>query len=211
MLGRLHESGRIANELPLYITEYGYETDPPDSGRGIPPETQARYLSLAAFEAWRRPQTRMFAQFLFQDIADPASYQTGLLYPDGREKPAIQAFKLPFWAEAREVNGQPFVLVFGQVRPGTGEQQVELELQGQDGIWRPEKSLPSKPVDDSDCPESSARFLTDRDGFYLRALPYQGVMAYRARWIRPDGRSEYGVPVTVGVPAAPATPEPQAR
>src|SRR5204862_522350 len=77
----------------------------------------------------------MFAQFLFQDIADPASYQTGLLFPDGRSKPALQAFKLPFWAQAQEANGQSYVLIWGQVRPDSGAQNVALELQQADGTW----------------------------------------------------------------------------
>jgi hypothetical protein len=203
LLAELHKRGRIAGELPLYLTEYGYETNPPDTGRGVPPETQARYISQAAFLAWRNPDVRMFAQFLFQDQADPGSYQTGLLFPDGRDKPALQAFKLPFWAEAHEQDGQPFVVAWGQVRPGAGSQQVELEVQGGDGVWRGVPSLPAGPGrgDGRDCPGEDQQFLTDSDGFYLRALPYRGVLAYRARWLRPDGKTEYAPPVTVGVPA----------
>lgn len=203
LLADLKRRGRIADDLPLYLTEYGYESNPPDAGRGVPPETQARYMSQATFEAWRNPDVPMFAQFLLQDIADPRSYQTGLLFHDGAEKPALQAFKLPFWAETRQANGQPFVLAFGQVRPGTGPQKVQIEAQGGDGVWREVPSLP--PADQRDgrsCPAENAQFLTDDHGFYLRALPYNGVVSYRARWTRPDGGTEYAPPVAVGVPAA---------
>ncbi|MFL5894207.1 MAG: hypothetical protein ACJ76Z_03720 [Thermoleophilaceae bacterium] len=209
LLAQLHERGRITTDLPLYLTEFGYESNPPDAKRGVPPETQARYLSQAAFMAWRAPDVRMFAQFLFQDLSDPRNYQTGLLYSDGREKPALQAFKLPFWAQAQEANGQPFVIAWGQVRPGSSPQKVALEVQGSDGVWRAVPSVSAGPGrgDGRDCPAENEQFLTDQDGFYLRALPYQGVVAYRARWTRPDGGSEYAPPVTVGAPApAPATP-----
>src|SRR4051794_26168174 len=202
LLKQLHDAGRITTALPLYLTEFGYESKPPVTGRGVPPETQARYMSLGAFEAWRNPDTRMFAQFLFQDLADPRSYQTGLLYPDGRDKPAVQAFKLPFWAEAKEANGQPYVLIWGQVRPGSGPQSVALEMQRPDGTWHTIPSTAATPQPDGrSCPAEDEQFLTDEDGFYLRALPYQGVLAYRARWARPDGRSDYATPVTVGVPS----------
>jgi hypothetical protein len=207
LLSDLHARGRIATKLAVYVTEFGYESSPPDTGRGVPPETQAQYLSHASFLAWRNPDVRMFAQFLFQDIADPRSYQTGLLYPDGRDKPALQAFKLPFWAEAHAAAGQqPFVLAWGQVRPGSGSQTVGLEVQGGDGVWRAVPSFAAGPgsSDGRDCPTDQESFLTDEDGFYLRALPYQGIVAYRARWTRPDGGAEYAPPITVGVPAPPS-------
>ena len=202
LLTELNKRGRITTVPPLYLTEFGYETNPPDLGRGVSPDTQSRYLSQATFLAWRNPNVRMFAQFLFQDQGDPRSYQTGLLYPDGREKPALQAFRLPFWAEAHESNGQPFVAAWGQARPGTGPQTVSLEVQGGDGVWRDVPSVPAGPSggDGRACPSEKEQFLTDEQGFYLRALPYRGIVAYRARWTRSDGGTEYAPPVTVGVP-----------
>jgi hypothetical protein len=204
LLKQLHAAGRITSDLPLYLTEFGYESNPPDTSRGVPPETQARYMSLGAFEAWRDPDTRMFAQFLFQDISDPRSYQTGLLYPDGQSKPALQAFKLPFWAQAEEVNGQPYVLVWGQVRPDAGAQRVALEVQHPDGTWHTIPSVPGTNggPDGRNCLSQDQTFMTDGDGFYLRLIPYNGIIAYRARWMRPDGGTDYTTPVTVGLPAA---------
>jgi hypothetical protein len=201
LLGQLHDKGRITTKLPLYLTEFGYESNPPDRGRGVPPETQARYMAQASFLAWRNPDTRMFAQFLFQDMSDPRSYQTGLLFPDGRSKPALQAFKLPFWAQAQESNGNPYVLVWGQVRPERGPQSVALELQHPDGSWTTVPSFPANPTPDGrNCPTQDKQFLTDENGFYLRIVPYQGVMTYRARWMRSDGGTDYAPPITVGVP-----------
>src|SRR4051812_38779318 len=55
LLKQLHDKGRIATALPLYITEFGYESNPPDKGRGVSPDTQARYMALGSFLAWRNP------------------------------------------------------------------------------------------------------------------------------------------------------------
>jgi hypothetical protein len=201
LLKQLHDKGRITTQLPLYLTEFGYESDPPDSRRGVPPETQARYMALGSFLAWRNPDTRMFAQFLFQDMADPRSYQTGLLFPDGRSKPALQSFKLPFWAQTQQASGQAYVLVWGQVRPDHGPQSVALEVQRPDGTWQTTPSVQANPNPDGrNCPTQDKQFLTDENGFYLRVVPYQGVVSYRARWMRPDGGTDYAPPVTVGVP-----------
>ncbi|MBA3749245.1 MAG: hypothetical protein H0W96_17375, partial [Solirubrobacterales bacterium] len=51
LLGALHARGRIERALPLYLTEYGYETNPPDRTRGVSERTQARYHGLATFLA----------------------------------------------------------------------------------------------------------------------------------------------------------------
>ena len=50
-------------------------------------------------------------------------WHSGLYFHDGRPKePAVQAFKIPFWAEARSLAGQDVVVLFGQVRPSDGPQ-----------------------------------------------------------------------------------------
>jgi hypothetical protein len=93
LIERLVRRGRIDRPLPLYITEYGFETDPPDGGRGVPLARQAAWLEQAAAIAAARPDTRMFAQFLLRDIGPgSAGYQTGLRFSDGRPKPSLRAF-----------------------------------------------------------------------------------------------------------------------
>jgi hypothetical protein len=211
LLGSLHRRGRIASRLPIYVTEYGYETNPPDIVRGVSLQAQARYHGQATFLAWRRPDVAMFAQFLLNDIPPPPGagpversidWHSGLYFHDGRAKPAAQAFKLPFWAESRSVAGQDVVVLFGQVRPNAGRKRAEIQTRGADGIWRPIRSLETRPAADASCGDSdTTEFLTDSEGFYLRVVPYEGRAAYRARWIKADGRSEYGVPVTVGAPS----------
>jgi hypothetical protein len=216
LLAELRKRGRTAQDLPLYVTEYGYETNPPDPRRGVPPDVQARWHGLATWLAWKQPDNRMFAQFLLQDLGpDPRygsgsprrwqNYQTGLLTYRGEEKPALEAFKLPFWAEARVVDGTPAVIAFGQVRPGDDPQRVAIEAQGGDGVWRPIGSFDSRASKEG-CHDDVTDFLTDPNGFYLRTLPYQGVIAYRPRWTRTDGKFEWGEPVAVGAPLPEANP-----
>lgn len=198
LLDALHHRGRTATRLPIYVTEYGYETNPPDKRRGVSLEDQARFMGQSTFLAWQRPDVRMFAQFLLNDVVHASeSWQTGLYFYDGRPKPAAQAFRTPFWAETRSFAGQDVVLLFGQVRPREGRKRVSVEMQGPDGVWRPINSLETRASSDGACGKQTEDFLTDTEGFYLRIAAYQGPASYRMRWIKNDGKSEYGTPVTV--------------
>ena len=203
LLRELRARGRIETELPLYVTEYGYESNPPDFARGVAPRTQARYLGLATYLAWKQPDTRMFAQFLLQDIGPDRrygtrsarrwhDYQTGLYYHDGRPKPALQAFRLPFWIEPRGFGVEPELTIFGQVRPGAGSQRVTIERRAGDGSWEGVASRERDPLD-ACCSLASVEFDTDAEGFYLRTVPNTGGGSYRARWLLPDGRSRTSI------------------
>jgi hypothetical protein len=211
-LDRLHSLGRTTSRLNIFVTEFGYETNPPDAIRGVSLEEQAQYHGLATYIAWKQTDVTMFAQFLLNDIGPPPdaknpidrsyNFQTGLFFYDGRAKPAAAAFKLPFWAEAQSIAGNDVVVLFGQVRPSTGRKRMEIEMQAPDGSWIPVRTYETRPAGDLTCGDTTS-FLTDTQGFYLRLAPYQGPTSYRARWIKADGESEYGVPIPVGPPETP--------
>ena len=210
LLERLHKGGRTTSRLPIFITEYGYETNPPDVIRGVSLKDQARYHGLATYLAWKQADVAMFAQFLLNDIGPREGgnneidrsydFQTGLYFHDGRPKPAVAAFKLPFWAESRTLAGNDAVVLFGQVRPSAGRKRMEIEVRGPEHTWVPVQTYETRTAGDLSCGDS-ASFLTDAEGFYQRVAPYQGPATYRARWIKADGKSEYGTSVPVGPPA----------
>ena len=211
-LDRLHALGRTSARFPIHVTEYGYETNPPDVLRGVSLRQQARYHGLATWMAWRQQDVASFAQFLMNDISTPSEgsrlersrdWQSGLYFSDGRPKPAAQAFKVPFWAEARSVAGSDVVVFFGQVRPSAGRKRIEVEVRAPDGTWVPIQTYETRYSGDYDCGEETASFLTDGHGVYQRIAPYQGPAAYRARWIKADGKSEYGVTMRVRAPGPP--------
>jgi hypothetical protein len=126
LLAALAERGRVEGRLPVYVTEFGYETDPPDPRRGVSLIRQAEYLPQALAEALARPDVRMHAQFLLRDLGDDGLYQTGLQLPDGRPKPALLGFHAPF--AVRKGTG------LGLVRPGRGVRRACLERQ-LNGRW----------------------------------------------------------------------------
>jgi hypothetical protein len=83
----------------LWITEYGYQTNPPDPA-GVTPQRQAAWMRLAHIIARRHPRIDLFLWFLIQDEPDrngPAlgydGWQSGLVDLNGVRKPAFFSFQ----------------------------------------------------------------------------------------------------------------------
>jgi hypothetical protein len=223
LIGQLHARGRIASWWPLYDTEYGYETGPPDPFQSTTPAQQARYVGQAAYLAWQDPNTRMFAQFELRDV-DPATgrraraaktsraywadYQSGLYYADGRAKPAAIAFQLPFWAQHVLHGGDQAVRLWGMVRPGSSRRVVRFERQDPGtAAWIPVHTYGVA------CAPQQPEMFTDGGGVVTSLAPWTGPASYRMSWLRPDDNTWMpGVAVDVGE-AAPvaATAQLQSR
>lgn len=76
--------------IPVWITEYGYETRPREP-LGVTTAKQAAYMSAVLRQLRADPRVQMFIWFIFRD--SPASlWQSGLLNPSGTKKPAYQTF-----------------------------------------------------------------------------------------------------------------------
>ena len=94
-------AGRTATRLPLWDTEGGVQTDPPDRLFGVPPPRQARFLNEIEWMLWRTPTVRSVAQYLWRDERNLEAFQTGLRFADGRPKPSLRAWRLPIHVRCR--------------------------------------------------------------------------------------------------------------
>ena len=77
----------------MWITEYGYQTNPPDRIAGVTPSKQAAYLTQAVAFAWRHPQIDLFLWFLLRDEDRLDGWQSGLTTVGGARKPSFNAFR----------------------------------------------------------------------------------------------------------------------
>jgi hypothetical protein len=84
---------RLYGHKQLWITEYGYQTRPPDRHFGVSLRTQARYLTKAYAVARRNPRITMMLWFLLRDERRISGWQSGLLTASGKPKPAFNAFR----------------------------------------------------------------------------------------------------------------------
>jgi hypothetical protein len=142
---------RYFGPKPVWFTEYGYQTKPPDPYLGVPPQKQATLLSLAAMRVWRLPRVTMLIQYLYRDEVLLSRFQTGLVYSDDKPKPSLQGFKLPF----AEMSRSGFeTVVWGQVRSSApGRKPYRLEVLHKN-VWQP----------------VGHDRLTNNDGFFVRTI-----------------------------------------
>ena len=89
----LRELKRLYGNKHLWITEYGYQTKPPDRAFGVSWTKQAAYLSQAYSIARRNPRIDMMLWFLLRDEDRLDGWQSGLLTVTGQRKPSFEAFR----------------------------------------------------------------------------------------------------------------------
>ena len=89
----IREVTRLYGNKRIWITEYGYQTNPPDTIFGVTLANQARYLTQAFGIVKRNPRIDMMLWFLLRDEGNLGGWQSGLMTIDGRKKPAYFAFK----------------------------------------------------------------------------------------------------------------------
>jgi len=186
-LGRLLDTlsmqsgAKIAAGLQIYLTEFGYESNPPDPRNGIPPMRQAQFNQLAEFLAYSDPRVKTTTQFLLRD-AGPLTrfakgsrfywftYQSGLLTLRGRAKPAAFSYALPFVVYKHPDPAQ--LSFWGQLRfrPNGAADDATI-------MWRPNATTPFQPV---------ATVKTNFRGFFSGALTLPGLGGeYRAVYFNP--------------------------
>jgi hypothetical protein len=134
----LNEVHRTFGNARVWLTEYGYQTNPPDPALGVPPARQAQYVAEAALRAYLAPRVDMLIHFLYRDEPTVARFQSGLVYLNDRPKPALAAFELPLAQRARH---GARVSLWGQERvPEAGAVTIQVYRGGWKTLARPGRS-----------------------------------------------------------------------
>jgi hypothetical protein len=90
----IRELTRLYGRKQVWITEYGYQTNPPDRAFGVSWAKQSRYLTQAFAIARANPRIDMMIWFLMKDEARIGNgWQSGLYTASGRRKPSWLAFQ----------------------------------------------------------------------------------------------------------------------
>ena len=125
-LERLMQETRNAfgSRVRIWLTELGFQTNPPDRILGLGWGTQARYVAEAQHRAYRAAGVDVVIQYLLRDEPATDAWQSGLETVSGRAKPALAAFSLPLVQVSRRGLS---TTVWGQVRPGNGARSYALQ------------------------------------------------------------------------------------
>jgi Cellulase (glycosyl hydrolase family 5) len=131
-LDRAAKAGALPPNLPIYNTEFGLQSNPPDPTVTTSLAKQAQQLNEKEELSYRYPRLRSYSQYLlFDDAQRPgppavawAGFQTGLRFAQGPPKPAWNAFRFPIVVHARRRG----VFIWGRVRPGTGSRSARLQV-----------------------------------------------------------------------------------
>jgi hypothetical protein len=195
--------GSIKSGLPLFMTEYGFETNPPDPFSGVPLADQAKFDMLGEYQAWQNPRIASQAQFLYRDV-DPVrshpktskaywfTYQSGLYFRNGVAKPAAGAYAMPFLAfntgTLDAATGAPVFNQWGQMRllPNGIAASATIQWRAKDG------STPWISVGDP-VPIDQMGYFTS-----TRTAPQPVVGEWRSALILPDGTVAASSPGIVG-------------
>lgn len=141
----------------LYLTEFGYETNPPDRSNGVSAALQARYLQQGWYIAWSTARVKSISQYVWRD--EPlkregpgrrayGGFQSGLLFEDNTPKPSLAVFPNPFFIDVRAK------IFWGQIRPGGGHRlTIKRETSAGSGNFATVSSV-----------------LTDSRGYWKRKL-----------------------------------------
>jgi hypothetical protein len=173
-------SGAVRREMPIYLTEFGIQTNPPDRIFGVSLRRQAEYYALSERIAYRNRRVKAFSQYLLTDDNRTArgqfgGFESGLKFADGRVKrPGYEGFRLPLAA----VRGRTTVALWGRVRPAQGATTVEVLYADRGRSFRRLRTT-----------------TTDAHAtFNFRTRHRQG-RRYRLRWTAADGTVYTGPPI----------------
>lgn len=200
-LDRLVAAGRFdADVANVYLTEYGYETNPPDTNAAFSTGDQVRNLAWAEYLAWKNPRVKMFPQFLLNDLPPReggpktgskkrpfGDWQSGLFFADGSPKPAAETFDAPMFSQrVRGPGGTPVVMVWGRLRAPGGTSDVRIEAES-GGAWKALTSATTTKAAATVRARASeaedVAFPTSTDGVFLRFVPAGKGVRYRVSYL----------------------------
>ena len=165
LLDQAGRAGRVPKKLPVYYTENGWQTNPPDRIFGVLPDYQAAYINQSDEIAYKNSRVKSVAQYKLIDDADQGSFQSGVRSIDGAPKPSYVAYQLPIWVSKKGAG----VEVYGQVRPAADGAALSVDVQHAASAGSGFTTVQTVQV-------------TSLKGQFTVDLPDQGGGVWRLRW-----------------------------
>jgi hypothetical protein len=187
-LDTLQRAYGSSTRYPIYSTEYGYQTTPPDTEAGtVSPKQAALYLNWSEYITWLNPRLRSYDQFLMTDGA-AGNFATGLRFSNGSEKPSYGAFRMPLYLPVHSGSKGQALEVWGCVRPAYDAQQSSHRPQR----VRIQFATPSRSFH-----TVTTVPITDRYGYFVVHQRFSGSGQVRLAWTYPHGPTVFSRTVDI--------------
>jgi hypothetical protein len=176
-----------AGGVPMYLTEWGYKTNPPNPFVHTSLNQQSTWLNHGEYMAFGDSHVRALAQFLLFDD-QPRSYaargtraywstfQSGLLFSNGNPKPSYTSYRIPLWLPSPRHGSR--VTVWGELRPAdhTTLQYAVIEFEPKGSrTWSNLTEI------QTESPE----------GFFVNHVSIPSAGRIRVAWLDPQGDAVY--------------------
>ena len=175
-------------KYPIYNTEFGYQTNPPEKiARAISPALAAYYMNWAEYISWSDPRVASWDQYLLTDPPPPSNFDTGLEFANGTPKdPMYDAFRIPLYLPHSQGKQGTSLEVWGDVRPAHFAKAPQVA------------SIQFKPGSGGAFKTVQRVTITDTDGYFTAAVKFPSSGSVRIAWSGPGG-VEYSrvAPVTI--------------
>lgn len=176
LIDRAARLGRIPRGRRVFLTEFGFQSNPPDRTYGLSLTRQATAINEADRLYFGDRRVEAVAQFELYDPPAPRrereeddTYTTGLAFRDGRRKPAWEAFRMP--AVVTRLS-RDRVEVWGQVRPAEGRTTATITISPRVGRFT-----------------AVSQVLTNDAGYFRVTMRRRDAarLRYRIEWTSPTG------------------------
>ena len=169
-----------STRFPIWSTEFGYVTDPPNTAGGsVPVKTAAMYLNWAEYLTWANPRLKSYDQYLMNDPSTADGFTTGLKTFAGKPKVTMAAYRMPLYLPVSSTaKGHPLI-VWGEVRPAPDaaaqtHQPQFVQIQFRSGSGATFKTVQRVK-------------LTNPHGYFDVHQTFPGTGQVRLRWTYPSG------------------------
>ena len=190
LLDRVNRIYGSSTRFPIWSTEFGYETNPPNVIT-VPMKTAALYLNWAEYLTWSDPRIKSYDQYLLDDPPAANGFTTGLNFYSGKPKPIYAAYRMPLYLPVSSTaKGHP-VVVWGEVRPAPDAaaqthrpQSVQIQFRsGASGAFKTVQRVK----------------LTNAHGYFEVHQTFGSTGQVRLRWVSPGGQASFSrvAPVTL--------------
>jgi hypothetical protein len=177
--------------IPIYLSEWGYVTNPPNPVYHTSLRDQATWLNQGEYMTWRDPYVKALSQFELVDFPTPKhqtshewarSFTSGLEFQNGKAKPALAAYRIPIWLPSAKHGSH--VAVWGQLRPAnhftTQVGEIQFRRKGS-STWRNLHRVTT----------------TNTQGFIFVHVAIGSAGAVRLSWTGPTHTAEYSRTVSI--------------